>query len=312
MKVLVTGGAGFIGSHVVDGYVAQGHTVAIVDNLSTGSRDFLNPKATFYEADIRRPELSHVFEAERPEVVSHLAAQIDVRRSVEDPAYDADVNILGSINVLQNCMKHGVRKFIFASTGGAIYGEPETLPVSEEYWPKPVCHYGAAKYSVEHYVDLYRHLYNLDYTILRFTNVYGPRQNPHGEAGVCSILIGLMLAGKQPTLYGFGEPLRDYIYVGDVARAAALALNKGGGEVINLASGVGTSVREVFDIIRDILGFPHEPILRELRPGEVNRIYATRDKAAQILGWIPEMSLREGLERTVRYIREQQGRKDTQ
>ena len=302
MKILVTGGAGFIGSHVVETYLAQGHEVAIVDNLSTGSRDFVNSKAAFYETDIRTPDLADVFEAEKPEVVTHLAAQIDVRRSVEDPIYDAEVNILGSINVLQNCAKHGARKIIFSSTGGAVYGEPDQLPVSEDYVPKPLCHYGAAKFSVEHYVYLYRHLYNLDFTVLRFTNVFGPRQSPHGEAGVCSILIGQMLEGKQPTLYGFGEPVRDYVYVGDIARATVLALDKGAGEVLNLGSGVGTTVREVFEILKDILHFPHDPILRELRPGEIHRIYATREKAAKILGWIPEMSLREGLERTVQCI----------
>lgn len=305
MRVLVTGGAGFIGSHVVDTYLAQGHEVAIVDNLSTGSRDFVNPKAAFYETDIRTPGLADVFEAEKPELVTHLAAQIDVRRSVEDPAYDAEVNILGSINVLQNCAKHGARKIIFSSTGGAVYGEPDQFPVTEDYVPKPLCHYGAAKFSVEHYVHLYRHLYNLDYTVLRFTNVYGPRQSPHGEAGVCSILIGQMLAGKQPTLYGFGEAIRDYVYVGDIARAAALAVNKGGGEVMNLSSGEGTTVREIFDILKEILNFPHEPILRDLRPGEIQRIYASREKAASVLGWVPEMSLREGLERTVQYIQGQ-------
>ncbi|MCC6488005.1 MAG: NAD-dependent epimerase/dehydratase family protein [Candidatus Hydrogenedentes bacterium] len=305
MKILVTGGAGFIGSHVVDTYIALGHEVVIVDNLSTGSRNLLNPHARFHETDIRLPALAEVFETEKPEAVTHLAAQIDVRRSVEEPSYDADVNILGSLNVLENCVKSGVRKVIFASPGGAVYGEPTQLPVDEDCLPKPLCHYGAAKLSVEHYIYLYRHLYNLDYTVLRFTNVYGPRQSPHGEAGVCSILIGLMLSGKQPTLYGFGEAVRDYVYVGDIAQAAALALNKGGGEVMNLCSGIGTTVREIFDILKEILSFPHEPILRDLRPGEIQRIYASREKAARVLGWVPEMSLRDGLERTVRHIQGQ-------
>lgn len=302
-RILVTGGAGFIGSHVVDTYIAAGHTVAIVDNLSTGSREFLNPAAQFYEVDIRSDELRSVFDEFKPDTVAHLAAQIDVRRSVEQPAYDAHINIVGSLNVLECAVKSGVTKIIFASTGGAIYGEPEALPVSESYWPKPICHYGAAKYSVEHYIFLYRHLYGLDFTILRFPNVYGPRQSPHGEAGVCSILIGLMLDGKVPTLFGFGKPLRDYVFVGDIAKATLLALDKGSGETLNLGSGVGTSVREIFDTLKAVLSFPDDPILKDLRPGEVHQIYITGDRAREVLGWEPSVGIREGLEQTVNHIR---------
>jgi UDP-glucose 4-epimerase len=302
-KILVTGGAGFIGSHVVDAYIEAGHHVAVVDNLSSGFRNFVNPNATFYEVDIRSDDLANVFENEKPDIVSHLAAQIDVRRSVEEPAFDADVNIRGSLNVLECCRNHGVNKILFASTGGAIYGEPEKLPVSEDYWPRPICHYGAAKYSVEHYIYLYRHLYGLDFTILRFPNVYGPRQNPHGEAGVCSILIGLMLEGRAPTLYGFGKPLRDYVFAGDIARACVLALDKGSGETLNLGSGIGTSVREIFDALREIIGFPHEPVLKELRPGEIHQIYITGDRAYEVLDWSPKMGLKDGLQATVDHIR---------
>ena len=302
-RILVTGGAGFIGSHVVDAYIDAGHHVAVVDNLSSGFRDFVNPNATFYEVDIRSDDLAGVFEKEKPEIVSHLAAQIDVRKSVEEPAFDADINIIGSLNVLECSRKHGVSKVLFSSTGGAIYGEPDTLPVSEEYVPRPICHYGAAKYSVEHYIFLYRHLYGLEYTILRFPNVYGPRQNPHGEAGVCSILIGLMLDGRAPTLFGFGKPLRDYVYVGDIARACLLALDKGAGETLNLGSGAGTSVREVFDTLQGILEFPHDPILKELRPGEVHQIYITGDRVREVLGWSPNVGLQEGLQDTVDYVR---------
>jgi len=302
-KVLVTGGAGFIGSHVVDAYVDAGHHVVVVDNLSSGFRDFVNPSAAFYEIDIRSKELARVFDDEKPEIVSHLAAQIDVRRSLEEPAFDADVNILGSLNVLECARKSGVRKILFASTGGAIYGEPDKLPVSEEYWPRPICHYGAAKYAVEHYIFLYRHLYGLDFTNLRFPNVYGPRQNPHGEAGVCSILIGLMLEERAPTLYGFGKPLRDYVFVSDIARACLLALDNGSGETVNLGSGIGVSVREIFDTLRNILEFPHDPILKELRPGEIQQIYITGDRARGVLGWTPSVGLRDGLQKTVDHIR---------
>lgn len=302
-RILVSGGAGFIGSHVVDAYVEAGHHVAVVDNLSSGFREFVNPKAVFYEMDIRSERLHEVLETEKPEIVNHLAAQIDVRRSVEEPAFDAEINILGSLSVLEAAVKSGVKKFLFASTGGAIYGEPEDLPVSEEYWPRPICHYGAAKYSVEHYIYLYRHLYGLDFTVLRFPNVYGPRQNPHGEAGVCSILIGLMLEGRAPTLYGFGEPLRDYVFVGDIARANLLALDNGSGETLNLGSGSGTSVRQIFDSLQEILEFPDEPVLKELRPGEIHKIYITGDRARDVLGWAPRVALRDGLRQTVDHIR---------
>ncbi len=302
-RLLVTGGAGFIGSHIVDAYVETGHHVAVVDNLSSGFREFVNPKATFYEMDVRSEDIRSIFEKEKPEVVNHLAAQIDVRRSVEEPMFDADVNIKGSLNVLECAVKTGVKKFLFASTGGAIYGEPEILPVSEEYWPRPICHYGAAKYSVEHYIYLYRHLYGIDFTILRFPNVYGPRQNPHGEAGVCSILIGLMLEGRAPTLFGFGKPLRDYVFVGDIARANVLALDKGSGETLNLGSGIGTSVRQIFDVLQGILDFPDEPMLKELRPGEIREIYITGERAREVLGWSPTVNLKEGLQRTVDHIR---------
>jgi UDP-glucose 4-epimerase len=301
-KILVTGGAGFIGSHIVDTYIKEGHDVVIVDNLASGSLDNLNPQATFYETDIRSPELVEIFEREKPEYVNHLAAQIDVRRSVEEPMFDAEVNVLGSINLLEASIKHGIKKFLFASTGGAIYGDPEILPAPEECPPHPKCHYATSKLSFEHYLDLYRLLYNLRYTILRFPNVYGPRQNAEGEAGVCSILIGMMLRGKTPTLFGFGEPLRDYVYVGDIARANVLALEKGDGEIINLGSGKGTSVREIFDVLKDLLNFQEEPILKPLRPGEVQNSYITGDKAKQILAWEPQMELKEGLRRTLEHI----------
>jgi UDP-glucose 4-epimerase len=196
-----------------------------------------------------------------------------------------------------------VKKFIYASTGGAVYGEPANLPVDETCWPHPICHYGVSKYTVEHYAFLYNHLYNLRYTILRYPNIYGPRQNPHGEAGVCAILIGLMLEGKIPTLYGNGKPLRDYVYVGDIARANVIALSKANGETINLGSGKGTSVLAIFNALRDLLNFPHEPIMKPLRAGEVNQIYITGDRAASLLGWKAEVDLKEGLARTLEHIR---------
>lgn len=305
MKILVTGGAGFIGSNVVDAFVREGHEVVAVDNLSTGFRENLNPKAKFYEADICDAALAEVFAAERPQVVSHHAAQIDVRKSLEDPAFDACVNVLGSINVLECCVRHGVEKLIFASTGGAIYGDVDEshMPVSESYAPRPVSHYGTAKLCVEHYIGLYGILYGLRYTILRYPNVYGPRQNPHGEAGVCAILVGLMLDGKTPTLFGFGEPMRDYVYVGDIARANVLALERADGETLNLGSGKGTTVREIFEGIRELTGFQGEPDLKPIRPGEVRKIYITGDRAREVLGWKAEVELKEGLKRTLEHVK---------
>ncbi len=306
-KILVTGGAGFIGSHVVDTYLSAGHTVSIIDDLSTGTRENLNPAAIFHELDIRSDAVAEVFATEKPEVVMHLAAHIDVRRSVEEPLFDADINIRGGLNILECCVKNKVRKILFSSTGGAIYGVQKVLPASESANPEPECHYATSKLSFEHYIALYKRLYDLDYTILRFPNVYGPRQRPDGEAGVCSILSGLMLDGTAPTLFGHGTPLRDYIYVGDIARGAVLALEKGSGETLNMGSGKGTSVRELFDILKEALGFEGEPVLADLRPGEVQESYITGDRAKEVLGWVPEMPLETGLKETAEYIRKQRG-----
>ncbi|HOQ88901.1 MAG TPA: NAD-dependent epimerase/dehydratase family protein [Candidatus Hydrogenedentes bacterium] len=302
-KVLVTGGAGFIGSHVVDALIASGHEVAVVDDLSSGNVDNLHTQAAFYELDIRCQQMAEVFEEFSPDYVYHLAAQIDVRKSVEDPIYDADVNVRGSINLLELCVAHRVKKFIFASTGGAIYGSPEQLPADENCPPRPESPYGTSKLCVEQYVGLYGRLHRLNYANLRFPNVYGPRQTPHGEAGVCSILAGRMLAGEAPVLYGHGKPLRDYVYVGDIARACLLAMKKGDGVTVNLGSGKGVSVRQLFDIIQELTGFTGKPVMKDLRPGEVENIYITGDLARQVLGWFPEVSLREGLEKTVEYVR---------
>ena len=304
-KILVTGGAGFIGSHVVDAYVDAGHQVTVVDDLSSGSEDNLNPKAKFYELDIRSAQLAEVFEEEKPEIVAHFAAQIDVRRSVQDPIFDADVNVRGSLNLLEMCVAGNVKKIIFASTGGAIYGSPEKLPADETCTPLPESQYGTSKLCVENYIGLYSRMYKLPATILRFPNVYGPRQSPHGEAGVCSILAGLMLEDKAPTLYGQGTMLRDYVYVGDIARGCVLALKKGTGATLNLGSGKATSVKELYEIIRGLTGFSGKPALKERRPGEVEKIFITGARAAEVLGWKPEMSIKDGMAKTVEFIRKQ-------
>ena len=242
-RVIVTGGAGFIGSHVVDAYVEAGLQVSVVDNLTSGSVSNLNPAARLYEVDIRDgAALERVFAEVRPQLVSHQAAQASVKLSMEDPPRDAMINVIGSLNVLEACRKTGVRKLIYAATGGAAVGEPVYLPVDEDHPVNPLSPYGADKHAVEHYCVLYQQSFGLDTTILRYSNIYGPRQDPRGEAGVIAIFAGMMLAGGQPVIYGSGEQERDYVYVGDVARANVLALNKGAGRMYNIGTGVSTSV----------------------------------------------------------------------
>ena len=305
MKILVTGGAGFIGSHVVDLYLEHGHQVAVVDDLSTGHRRNLNPRATFYEADIRSPEMASIFELERPEIVNHHAAQMDVRRSVEEPVLDADVNILGSLNLLECSRKYGVRRLLYISTGGAVYGEPEYLPCDESHPINPICQYGASKHTVEHYLFMYRLNYGLEYTVLRYPNVYGPRQDAHGEAGVVAIFTGLMLADGPVIINGDGDQVRDFVYVGDCAQANLQALGVADGSgIYNLGTGTGTSVNEVFRSLRGITGYRREPVHGPAKLGETRRIYLDASKAARELGWSPRIGLEEGLRETVRHFQQ--------
>jgi len=304
MRILVTGGAGFIGSHVADRYVALGHDVAVLDNLSSGFREFVPSRARFYPIDITDGAALDACLAEfRPEIVNHHAAQIDVRKSVADPLFDARVNLLGGIELLLACTRHGARKLVYASTGGALYGEGRVLPASEEHPVNPEAPYGASKHAFEHYLYLWKLLHGLDYTVLRYPNVYGPRQNPHGEAGVNAIFIGLMLKGERPRIFGTGEQVRDYLYVSDVVEANELALTGGGGQMVNLGTGVGTSVNQIFRELQSILGFAQEPIYEPARPGEVQRIFLDASRARRVLGWQPRTAFREGLERTVEWTR---------
>jgi UDP-glucose 4-epimerase len=304
MKVLVTGGAGFIGSHVVDQLIEAGHDVVVVDSLITGRKSNLNPKARFYQVDIRSPELKQVFEAERPEVVDHHAAQMDVRKSVSDPIYDADVNILGTLNLLNLCVEFKVRKVIYISSGGAAYGEPIYLPCDEKHPVQPLCPYGATKYMTELYLYMYKQTYGLDYSVIRYPNVYGPRQDPHGEAGVVAIFTGQMLKCEPVRIFGSGEQVRDFVYVADCARANVLLLNQGGGEVYNLGYGIGTSINQVFDALKKITQYPHEAMYAPAKPGETFKIYLDASKAGQQLGWEPSADLEEGLTRTVAYFKQ--------
>ena len=304
MKILVTGGAGFIGSNVADGFIAQGHQVVVVDNLSSGYARNVPGQATFHQLDIGDARLEEVFRKERPDRVDHHAAQIDVRKSVEDPMYDARVNVLGSLNVIQQCVRHGVKKIIYASTGGAVYGEPEYLPADEQHPVRPLCQYGVTKHTVEHYLYLYRHHYGLDYTVLRYPNVYGPRQDPLGEAGVVAIFTEALMHGRRPTIYGDGTHTRDYVFVGDIVAANILALQHGGGMILNLGWGREISVNDIFETLKKDLSSDVEPIYGEERLGEIHRICLDSSRAREVLGWKPEVDLDQGIGRTVRYYRE--------
>ncbi|WP_124728455.1 SDR family oxidoreductase [Staphylospora marina] len=310
MNVLVTGGAGFIGSHIVDRLIAEGHRVVVVDNISTGKEEQIHPDAVFYRTDLTRPELREVFEKEKPEFVIHQAAQIHVNTSVEDPAFDASVNILGTINLLEACRNVGVRKVVYASSA-AVYGNPETLPLDERHPVRPLSGYGVSKYTVEHYLNVYRHLYGISFTALRYANVYGIRQDPRGEGGVISIFVDRVLRGLPMTIHGDGEQTRDYIYVEDVARANLAALEAGDGEILNIGTGRQSSLNEVLRLFREITGQDVEAVYGPERPGDIRHSVFDISKARRVLGWEPKVSLEEGLRKTVEYYREQYRTMDT-
>jgi UDP-glucose 4-epimerase len=304
MRILVTGGAGFIGSHVTEAFLADGHEVAVLDNLSTGKPRNIHPDARFFEADIRDPKaVRAVFEEFLPEVIDHHAAQIDVRKSLEDPVYDAETNVLGTLKLILEGVRVGTKRFIYASTGGAVYGDPATLPASELHPVHPECAYAVSKHTPEHYLELYRMLSDIIYVVLRYANVFGPRQNPHGEAGVNAIFIGMMARGKVPTIYGNGEQVRDYVYVGDVARANVLALTKGDGDIFNIGTGVPTSVNQIYEALQKIFSFDAPAHYAAARAGEIDKIYLDAAKAGRVLGWKPQMGFYEGLKTTVDWYR---------
>lgn len=304
MKIMVTGGAGFIGSHVVDTFLANGYKVVVVDDLSTGRLSNLNPDATFYQVDIRSPEMEEIFVEEEPDFIDHHAAQMDVRRSVDDPLFDAEVNVLGSIKLIELARKHQVKRFIYISTGGAVYGEPEYLPCDEAHPINPICPYGASKHTVEHYLYMYQELYDLDYVVLRYPNVYGPRQDPHGEAGVVAIFTGQMLKGEQVVINGDGKQERDFVYVEDCARANLLALTaENPNTIFNLGYGYGTSINDIYSNLKEATDYKMSAINGPEKAGETQRIYLEASKARQEMDWMPTVGLEEGLGKTVEYFR---------
>lgn len=306
MRILVTGGAGFIGSHTVDALIKAGAgDVAILDDLSAGKRQQVNPKARLHQVDLRDASaVREVVARERPEAIYHMAAQMDVRRSVADPAFDAQVNIVGFLNLIEAAREHGLKRVVFSSTGGAIYGEQDTFPADEEHPRRPVSPYGIAKLSTEGYLFFYGVQYGIDYLALRYGNVYGPRQDPHGEAGVVAIFSGKILDGKPCTIYGDGSQTRDYVFVGDVVRANVAALNaKASGIAINIGTGIETSVNDLYSNLASIADFPTAAEHGPARPGEQKRSVISPARAEKELGWRPATALRDGLAETFKYFK---------
>ena len=304
MKVLVTGGAGFIGSHVADRLVADGHDVVILDDLSTGHVEHLQANARFYQMDLHSPWIDELFRIERPEAVVHQAAQASVRRSVEDPVFDASVNVLGTAALLQASVHHGVHRFLFASTGGALYGDADATPTPEDYPTLPVSPYGASKLAAEVYLRTFHAMHGLSYAALRYANVYGPRQDPHGEAGVVAIFTRRLLSGEKARINGDGKQTRDFVYVGDVAEANARALVSDAVGSFNVGTGIETDISTIFQLLKRLTGSSqpeeHGPPL----PGEQRRSVVDARKIEKALGWNPKTSLQAGLDATVQYFRE--------
>ena len=312
MKTLVTGGAGFIGSTLVDRLLAEGHAVDVVDDLSTGSlanladaRSDHSSKFTFHHIDIRTPEVVDLMARRQPEVVFHLAAQMDVRVSVARPVFDAEINVIGSLQILEGARQAGTRKVVFASSGGTIFGDPDPvqLPLRETHPQQPQSPYGVAKKAVGDYLYAYRQLHGLDFTSLALANIYGPRQNPHGEAGVVAIFSGRLLAGEQCTIFGDGNKTRDYTFVDDVVDAFARAGQGGDSLLLNIGTGTETSDRELYDAVARAAGVQQEPAYAPDRPGDLRRSCLDPSRAGVHLGWKPWTALEDGIRTTVDWFR---------
>ena len=318
-KILVTGGAGFIGSHLVDALIEKGHKVVVIDNLSTGKKENINKKAKFYKIDICSPKIREIFKKEKPEICFHFAAQINVRKSVENPLFDAKVNILGSLNIIQNFIKHQTSnikhsqtsnikhsRFIFASTGGAIYGEAKKIPTPEDYPANPISPYGIAKLTVENYLKFYKENFGLKFISLRFSNVYGPRQDPKGEAGVVAIFIEKLLKGEKPTIFGDGNQTRDFIFVEDAVSASLKAMEyKGEKEIFNIGTGIETSINELYKIISELLKTKIKPKYAPPKPGDLRRSCLNISLVRQELKWKPKHNLEKGLQKTINWFKNQ-------
>lgn len=302
MKILVTGGAGFIGSNVADALIEQGHDIVILDNLSTGNISNVNSNAKFIQKSIT-DDLSDLFDEEKFDVVNHHAAQIDVRKSVSDPIFDANINILGSLNLLQCCVKFNVKKFMFASTGGAVYGEQDYFPADELHNAQPCSPYGISKLAVEKYLFFYNQVHGLNYTILRYANIYGPRQNPLGEAGVVSIFLDKILADQQPMINGSGEQTRDYVFVQDVVKANLITLNDSNSDIFNVGTAIETNVNELFALINNNFNNTVKEIHAEAKPGEQLRSVITSDKMFNKFNWKPSTSIDYGIRVTIDYFK---------
>ncbi len=303
MNIVVTGGAGFIGSNLADALVSRGHKVAVIDNLSMGKRRNLPAKAEFFELDIASPEIDKVFEQGKFQIMYHLAAQMDVRKSVADPAFDAQTNIIGAINLLQACVKHKVKKVIFSSTGGAIYGEQEEFPATENHAANPVSPYGITKLAFEKYLFFYNFQHGLSYVSLRYANVYGPRQNSEGEAGVVAIFSKKLLSGEKAVINGDGGQTRDFVFVDDVVEANLLAMNFESSMAFNVGTAIETDINTIFEKIRVCAGSTQQRINLAPKPGEQRRSCISYNKIKRYLGWAPKVGLDEGIEKTVAYFK---------
>ena len=299
MKIAITGGAGFIASHIADAYLALGHEVFVIDNLSTGKHENIPDTATFIEMDVNDSALLDLFNDEKFDLVNHHAAQMDVRVSVQDPSYDARINILGGLNVYESAFKTGVKKIIFASSGGTVYGDQEVFPADEHHSTKPISPYGIAKLSNEQYLYYYAHVHGLPYVAFRYANVYGPRQNPHGEAGVIAIFTQKLLRGEQPIINGEGLQTRDYVYVGDVVKANVLALQPSMIGAYNIGTALETDVNTLFRHLRDLTNSQCEEQHAPAKQGEQLRSVLSYDRIHTAFGWTPTMNLIEGLSKTV-------------
>ena len=302
---LVTGGAGFIGSHMVDRLLKLEYRVVIIDDLSNGKMKNLNPHATFHHADITQQSATDVFEKEKPDLVFHMAAQTSVTRSTKEPILDMNANVLGTLRLLEAARRVGVEKIIYSSTGGALYGNPEDVPCQDDARVEPVSPYGMSKYVAEQYLEFYHRQFRLNYTTLRYGNVYGPRQDPYGEAGVIAIFTSAMLGGKQPEIFGDGNQERDFVSVSDVIDANIAAIGLGDNMAMNIATGEATSVNRIFELLKGITGYKWDAVYSAGRAGEVYRISLDCSRAAAELGWAPKVDLDDGLATTVDFFREQ-------